>query len=491
MTKLKQAMGVVSFPLFLSVSAMAQEPAASEKTNENESRPEARADRVEVDSDYEVTNQTDIQKLRAEIDALRAEIQSEKAKREQLSQEHAARLDELDSAVVSISADEKRFLIYGFFDLSLSKYIPDENSVIKGLAPEETSFVMSNLNLYFRSEIAQTLSSLIELRFTFLPLGHESSFELDGVSEYERTDTTVTEPNSYKKHRLGGVGIERAHLTWQPQDFFGILAGYFLTPYGIWNIDHGTPTLIPVREPYMQFSEIVPLHQLGLQLFGRIWPSQSTYLDYAVTVSNGRGPMDAVHDLDENKGLGLRLRAVTEIDVVSFGIGGYGYYGDYTDIKKTIARIAPDFQVRQEVIESYSELIGALDLLLEVYGARLQVEYVRRLNQYTDRPPRSMTSAASGGYQPDYINQSAYGLLAYTLPLHDWLGQMTLTPYFEIDYSNSDDTVDDAEAIIVLGGLNFKPSSQVVLKVEGGAVNSLHSSWLDSVFINGQMAVSF
>ena len=161
-----------------------------------------------------------------------------------------------------------------------------------------------------------------------------------------------------------------------------------------------------------------------------------------------------------------------------------------TDLKKVIASVAPRFSVEQEVTQEYSELIGALDLLFEIHGIRLQVEYARRLNQYTKRPRRSRTSGAAG-FQPDYINQSVYGILAWTLPLHDWLQQVTVTPYFEVDYTNSDDTIKDNEAIIFLGGINFKPFRRVVIKVEGGAVNSLHSSWLDSSFASGQMAVSF
>lgn len=496
MKKAIQLMAIISIVASVPIPILAQDdvleknpPTQSRDRDERESTSPKGNENVKDESQAAVSQTVDLQQLKAELEALRAETKAKDAELERINKEHAERLDEIDNALMSVSGEDP-FSIYGFFDLAFHKDFPEKDSIVHGLAPEKTSFILSNVNLYFRSQLAETLSTLVELHFTFLPLGYETSLELEGASEYERTDTTVTAPYSYKSYRLGGVGIERAQLTWQPWDYFGILAGYYLTPYGIWNIDHGSPTLIPVREPYMQFSEVVPLHQLGLQAFGRIWTSTGTYLDYAVTLSNGRGPMDSVQDLDENKGVGFRLRAVAEAEDFNLGFGGYGYYGDYTDIKKVITSVAPRFSVEQEVTQSYSELIGALDFLFEMHGVRFQAEYVRRLNQYTKRPLRSLTSGA-GGYQPDYINQSVYGILAWTLPLHEWLQQMTLTPYFEADYSIADDTIDDTEAIILLGGINFKPFPRVVLKAEGGLVNSINSSWLDSTFVSGQMAVSF
>lgn len=433
----------------------------------------------------------EVDQLRRELEALRDEMAAKDAELEEMSKAQDARIEELDRAIMSTTAEE-RFKLYGFFSLTFTRDFPDEDSMLNGLAPEKTSFVIPSFNLYLRSEMTETLTTLAELRFTFLPHGAEKDLELAGVSEYERVDNTFVYQHIYKEIRIGGVGIERLHLTWQPRDWFGVLAGYFLTPYGIWNIDHGTPVLIPVREPFMQYSELVPLHQLGLQIFGRVWPAQRVSLDYAVTFSNGRGPVDTVQDLDENKGLGLRLRLLAEGDEYTIGLGGYGYYGDYTDLKKVITSVTPQFTVEQQITNSYSELIGALDLLIETHGVRVQSEYARRLNRYSEhRPERSVMSGVMGGYQPDYINQSVYVLLAWTLPLHQWLMQMTLTPYFEVDYSYADDTIEGAEAIIILGGLNFKPSPYVVLKAEGGMVNSINSSQLDLSYVSGQMAVSF
>ncbi|MCP4677427.1 MAG: hypothetical protein GY854_18310 [Deltaproteobacteria bacterium] len=444
---------------------------------------------------------TGVKELKAELTAMREEtntkieeVKKENEERvEKLKQEHEERLDDIETEMMEnldTGDTEDRFSIYGFFDLTFVKDFPDKNSVMTGLDPAKTSFLMSNLNIYFKSQMTDTLSALVELRFTFLPLGHETSLEMEGMTEYERVDTTVLQANPYKEQRLGGVAIERAHLTWQPADFFGVVAGYFLTPYGIWNIDHGTPTLIAVREPYMQWARIMPLTQLGLQLFGRAYPTSRLYFDYAFTVSNGRGPMDTVHDLDENKALGLRLRLSYEGKNVGAGLGGYGYYGKYTDIKKVITAIQPAFHVEQEVTAGYDELIGALDLLVEIYGVRLQGEFIRRLIQYSERAERSHLSGM-GGYQPNYITIAFYGILAWELPLSKWLGDMKLTPYVEVDYNDRDDSIPDNDSIMILGGLNFKPSPFVTLKAEAGRVNSFHGTRANLTYLAAQMAVSF
>ena len=43
--------------------------------------------------------------------------------------------------------------------------------------------------------------------------------------------------------------LERAYIQWSKLDWLGVRVGQFLTPYGIWNVDHGTPTLITMFRP--------------------------------------------------------------------------------------------------------------------------------------------------------------------------------------------------------------------------------------------------
>ena len=164
--------------------------------------------------------------------------------------------------------------IYGFFDLTLQKYFFKDTSMYNMFMNNALSFASSNANIFIDSRLSDSISVLMELRFSFLPLGRESNYEmamrLSDDSEiplpnqYEREDTKVIDPLTTEVYRLGGVAIERVQLTYAPRDWLKVVAGRYLTPYGIWNVDHGTTVVLPVRIPYMQSREAVPKAQTGL-----------------------------------------------------------------------------------------------------------------------------------------------------------------------------------------------------------------------------------
>ena len=420
-----------------------------------------------------------------ELEELRAQIKA-------MKEEYDARFEQLETEMFESGAQsdvESRLNIYGFFDIGLQKVFAEDDSLLDGLVNEPLTFVMQNINLFFDAQMTQDLSALLEFRFTFLPLGNELGFEAPGMSEYEREDTSVKHPATAETFDLGGVAIERAHMTWQPADYFGVTAGYFLTPYGIWNVDHGSPVRTTIRQPYMQDQRIMPLSQLGLQLFGRLFPARRTYFDYAFTVSNGRGPISQVVDLDENKGLGLRAKLSWEGNNSLVSFGGYGYLGDYTDTKRTIRSVSPDFRVDETVKESYREYIGSLDLTVKLFGVCFQSEFIRRLALYNERPRRAQEHGI--GFQPDYVTMDFYGLIGWELPLQRWLGSMILMPYFEVEHTRLDDSTPDTFSMIYIGGINFRPSPFVTLKAEATRLKSINTDDLDAWFTGIQMAVSF
>jgi hypothetical protein len=313
---------------------------------------------------------------------------------------------------------------------------------------------------------------------------------------------------------LGGVALERVHLTYSPRDWFNILAGRYLTPYGIWNIDHGSPVLLPVRPPYMQARGMVPRAQTGLQAFGRFFPLPTLFVDYAVTLSNGRGPMEQLFDLDENKGVGLRLRLSYQKKQVKIAVGGYGYYGTYTDTKKALViALNPDYTLnndeefpvtgRTTITEAYREIIGSADFLLEVHGVRLQGEYVHRFVDYT-KPARlgletillnqgnSDVGLDQALYAADFQGDGVYGLLAWELPLSRWLGPVLLTPYFMYEYGEPQDNFTGFSQQFFQVGLNVKPSAFVTLKLEYAYLLPNEAAPVNFMqYINAQLAVSF
>ncbi len=427
----------------------------------------------------------------AEIDELKAQMATISATLDKQSDDFE---DDFDEAMIDEDETGKYLQISGFFDVTLHKNITEDDSFFKGYFPDSLTFLVQHINLYFASQISDTVKALIELRFSFYPHGKMLSMETDNQS-YERLDSSVSEDHSGETITFGGVKVERAQLTWEPLDFLGVTAGRFLTPFGIWNVEHGTPILLPVRYPYIQLNEAMPLAQTGLFIHGRVFPSENTMLYYALTLSNGRGPIEQVYDLDNNKGLGLRLKFAYDGPSFDISLGGYGYMGKSTDAKTRM-----EFTVfYQEVTEDFQEYAGSLDLLMEFFGVRFQAEFVRSMLMYDTRAMQSPFEAPYvTGYPADHIKTYFYGLLGYALPLAQWLGDVEIVPYFMYEYSLENDLVPrTAKVHIFTGGITVRPTAAIALKVQGWGLlfpdftvfGTPKDEWVYGVA--GQVAVAF
>ncbi len=451
-----------------------------------------------------------------ENNTLRSELEQLKEQNEEII------LNQDSAALEEIEQEAYRGLeIHGFFDLNFQKAVFPKDSIYAMYVPRNSTFVISNLNLYFVGQMAENLGMLVETHLSFLPHGMETDPDsiavINGVEEqnpdgeYKREETWIRDPITTAFHNYGSITIERAYLNYTPRHWFNIIAGRFLTPYGIWNTDHGSSVVLGVRVPYMQLREMIPSAQTGLQVYGRLFPSDSMYFDYAVTLSNGRGPVEELMDLNENKGLGLRLSFAYEGDVVSIKLGGYGYYGKYTDISKTaVTYLNSDLtldetqdkplRTRVTVTEDYDELAIATDFLLTFKGLRFQAEYVFRFVDYNTHKLESAEGSLLKGvsplvdiYAPSHTANGVYGLLAWELPLSKWIHPVRITPYFIAEYNMTEDTFSFYNMNSIVGGLNVKPSPYVTLKAEYtlGLAEDRNLYGGSIQLINFQMAVSF
>ncbi len=456
----------------------------------------------------------EIEAIKAELSRLQQELETRDAKANERIDELEAELEarelaELEELTEEVDVD-KYFKIYGFLDLTFFRFFMDEDSPFQTLLHDDVStFMMSNINLYFDSQMTDTLNALIELRFTFSPIGDVLSYEVANApgTEFERRNTMVRDPFTSYADRIGGIVIERAHLTYSPFEGFNVMAGRFLTPYGIWNVDHTSTVVLPTHMPYLQSMENMPSAQTGLQIFGRFFPIQRVYFDYAVTLSNGRGPREEFIDLDENKAVGLKLKLTYETRDVTIACGGYGYIGDYTDTKPVLhfihldPEITPEepAKVEVETLEKHREYIVSADLLIQLFGLKLQAEYVWRRANMEQSPPLFLPALVTTGgvagapvFLPSFIGRAAYGLLSYRLPLDRFLGEMSITPYVLFEYMSYMDTVKYLRQRFYIGGLNFAPSRYVTLKVEGAWVEPLHDTFGRGIsYAAAQLAVSF
>src|SRR5690348_6033105 len=212
----------------------------------------------------------------------------------------------LTAASASEAAKDPMFRLYGFIDVGLQKLWATDDPVTP---TQKTTFVLGNVNLYFDFRPAPDWSSLVEVRLTKYPNGDYSYGISDIGIDYSRTDTTTADPGNGEGHdtlRWGSIVLERAYIQWQKSARLGVRVGQFLTPYGIWNVDHGTPTLISLFRPFFQANEMFPEHQLGVEAFGRFDDVVHDHwaLDYHSYVSNGRTP--GVVALTDDKMIGGR-----------------------------------------------------------------------------------------------------------------------------------------------------------------------------------------
>ena len=438
-----------------------------------------------------------------------AEIEALKQQMSEMKEDYDARLEELEvGALEDMAADdvERRFDIFGFYDMAFMWRHLGEDSFFEeddGFVNTSPQFLMQHLNLYFSSQMTSSLSFLTEIQFTFLPNGAMDT----GFYDAERSSTLVVDPYTQQQYSWGSIMIQRAWLKWEPAQFFGVKAGYFLTPYGIWHEDHASTVRLSILPPFendtvtppkLAGRKPMPPTQLGLELYGRLFPSDHLQFDYAFTVSNGRGGAEGVVDYDDNMGLGLRLKLTYSSPNVEVSLGGYGYYGEVTD--KWMA--AWD----ERVLENYKEYVVAGDFLLSLFGVRLQSEYIRSMKRYSDggRPFAWNTNSEDYPYySPDTVASMFYAMLAYQLPLDKWLNGMTITPYVGFEYDIPHDEMTwDASATAEKGkftntvynaGINFKPSSFVSLKLEGSYLDvNFLENWKAEIWTAAaQLAVSF
>jgi hypothetical protein len=278
-----------------------------------------------------------------------------------------------------------------------------------------------------------------------------------------RTDTTVGDPADLGRPlRWGGVEIERAWLEYSAHPLLTIRGGQWLTPYGIWIVDHGSPVIIGVRRPYVVGEALIPERQTGLQVYGTHLVG-STELGYSVSLSNGRGPVDAYADLDENKAVTGRVYVNAELPIGTLSLGYTLFRGNYTD---RVTRVAVDpvtTAIGTEYISvaHYEELAMAGDLRWTWQGLTLQSELIMREVALDDRfrLPALPSPGSPPGFEPDYRSVGFYALAAYRLP---WFNIM---PFFGGESYNPGQTA-TFEAAAIWGGVNVRPIPRVVLKAQ-------------------------
>jgi len=398
-----------------------------------------------------------------------AETASSDAKPSRPEPAAASSDDSLNAGSDSFASEEPaeaeqrhRIDLYGFADMTYTRLlVPKSDPWTRTYFPTN-SFAVGNFNLYLSSNLGDNWRALGEVRFLYLPNGATTVDPNTG--SVTRTDTTVLDYAGFEEPiRWGGIIIERIWVEHQFSNLFTLQAGQFLTPYGIWNVDHGTPAIIGIRAPFAVANELFPAHQTGLQLYG------NTFVDpfeigYNLTLSNGRGPVE-YEDFNDDKAVGGRLYLKTDA-FGSLTAGMSAYYGGYYDrsAKYVLTNVNGQTGVDQQYTTTakFHELSLGWDVKWQLKQRLLvQGELIVNQTKYAEGGrPQTQVVAPPLGFQPDYRRWGVYGLVGYRTQF------VQTMPYCMVQYIYAPDNPQIPPVTGYQFGLNIHPTPAVSLKAE-------------------------
>jgi hypothetical protein len=399
--------------------------------------------------------------MQARIEAQQAEINALRASVGQGAGDDA----ELEATLAALGAgteeDVSRFegaepiSIYGYLDVGFQRLFAPKRMPIRNLVgTDEGTFMLGNVNIYFDVTPDPDWRSLTEIRFTNLPHGAES-IGVRRTKPYSQVDNVAlnqTSPDGRDRVLLGNIMLERAWIQWQRYPLLNVRVGQWLTPFGIWNVDHGQPVLITVTQPDFQLSEAFPSRQTGIQLVGEV-PVGSLELSYSAYLSNGR--VKGLVDLSDDKAIGGRLvLARPGSDLIA--VGTSAYYGTYQEQEKYLLRVMPDFRVERVTTVDLTEYVLGVDFALDNGPFRFRTEGVIRRVDSVPGKGNTPNQGQPGSFEPNHFYTSGYVIFAYRLP---WLG---IEPTFQFEVMHRPASFGDTIVSTTPGfNVHFSPAAQL------------------------------
>ncbi len=342
----------------------------------------------------------------AGVEALRADLQETKDKLAELEakQEEA----EAEAAVSEEALLPEPLKIYGFADVGAQHHWIDDSSLVANvLDTRGPSFVIGNLNLYFDAQPIKDWRALVEIRFTNAPQGLVTNY--GGLAgSYERVDTKQNDPHAAQLNApmwRGSTVIERAWIEWNRLAAAQGPRRKLVHPFGIWNEDHGTPTLISLALPQFMLQSWMPVRQTGVMAYGNTF-SGEWELGYAATFSNGRQELSNFN-FDGKFGYGGRPYARRDTGHFNSTFGLSFFTGKTSDEAVNVTGIAPA-SFETEVPWEYNEYVMGADASVDIGDTRFRAEGIARRVIYTEgkRPPGDQVFGP-GSYSPDKWSTAA------------------------------------------------------------------------------------
>jgi len=187
----------------------------------------------------------------SDIAALRAEVSELKQGLDEVKQQQGA-AEAASAAVESDAVGGEPLKIYGFMDMGAQHvWLNPDSALAHVFQVNSTSFMVGNVNLYFDAQPIKHFRGLLELRVTNSPRGDIETYGgLGGTFARKDTFSYDSGGTALNAPMWGATLIlERAWVEWNEHQALKVRVGNFFTPFGIWNEDHGTPTLISLALP--------------------------------------------------------------------------------------------------------------------------------------------------------------------------------------------------------------------------------------------------
>lgn len=387
-------------------------------------------------------------------------------------------------------------VISGFFVLEYQDWQTAESS-LEPLFPDDGTFNNSRINLYIDSRFFDNFRFFTELRFNYNP---------------NTVFLELTQGN-----RSGEVVIERAWAEWEFREWLNFRAGNFLTPYGIWNVEHGAPILLSSFIPFLLQRQIFPERVTGLQIHGNVVLGDFD-LGYNAWVGNGKGSEFANQDDQQNKSIGGRLQLkfpdFNLLRALTIGVSGYmgkvqgpefpgvvapediaeifAAEGNWEDIQEiTLA----GYSVAAEAQDEYEDQVIGLDLSFRLQNFYFQGEFIYNFV----RPTGDVDLDINGDGFTDLVvkpHQFAefgmYVQFAYEFDFSSW-GAGWWTPFLRYEFIDANNEIRRELATFtdVAVGINWKVNPSVVVKAEFHDVRVAEAHERDLTFFISSINVSY
>jgi hypothetical protein len=374
--------------------------------------------------------------------------------------------------------------VSGFGDFTWSRFIFTKKSAIQPTFGKQSSFYVGNLNLYVDAQLSERARSFFEVRFTYLPNGAASRDA--STSTMPRVDNSAQDYSDlYRKTALGSIIIERAWVEYRLHELFTLRGGHLLTPYGIWNVDHGSPAIISVQRPFVVGADFIPKEQVGLEGYGTFHVSSSALLGYHAMVTNGRiGTHPQYLAMNGRPGFFGRVFAETN-RLGELRVGVSGYQGVYKDELQKTGMGKPVSTINQQ----YDEWSMAADVHWDWHDVVLNAEYISNSINYKKGKPTRIDGVTQVN---DDRRSGSYVLVAYRLPFYKQVMPYAMHEFFRaseklrhegisMDFVHYGSGVNDIYKYTV--GINYHVQPNLVVKAQWDQVdrhgkNVIH--WGDS-----------